>query len=54
MIEGWAVYGERMMLEEGYGQNAPELWLMYYKWHLRSVINTLLDYSIQCLGMSEA
>jgi uncharacterized protein (DUF885 family) len=27
---------------------------MYHKWHLRSVINTLLDYSIQCLGMSEA
>lgn len=54
MVEGWAVYGERMMLEEGYGNFAPELWLMYYKWHLRSVMNTILDYSIQCLNMSEA
>ena len=53
MIEGWAVYGERMMLEEGYGNNSPEMWLMYYKWHLRSTLNTILDYSIQCLNMSE-
>ncbi len=53
MVEGWAVYGERMMLEEGYGNQSPELWLMYYKWHLRSVMNTILDYSIQCLNMSE-
>ena len=29
------------------------MWLMYYKWHLRSVMNTILDYSIQCLNMSE-
>jgi len=53
MIEGWAVYGERMMLEEGYGNNTPEMWLMYYKWHLRSTINTILDYSVQCLNMSK-
>lgn len=53
MIEGWAVYGERMMLEEGYGNQSPELWLMYYKWHLRSVMNTILDYSVHCLNMSE-
>jgi predicted DNA-binding protein len=50
MIEGWAVYGERMMLENGYpnlnGPSTDEMWLMYYKWHLRSVCNTILDYSI--------
>lgn len=50
MIEGWAVYGERMMLENGYpnfnGSSTDEMWLMYYKWHLRSVCNTILDYSI--------
>lgn len=51
MIEGWAVYGERMMLENGYGNNEPEMWLMYYKWHLRSVCNTILDYSVHCLNM---
>lgn len=53
MVEGWAVYGERMMLENGYGNNEPEMWLMYYKWHLRSVCNTILDYSVHCLDMSE-
>ncbi|AQQ67111.1 hypothetical protein Mag101_05230 [Microbulbifer agarilyticus] len=53
MIEGWAVYTERMMLEAGYGNFEPELWMMYYKWNLRTVINTLLDYSIQVKGMTE-
>jgi uncharacterized protein (DUF885 family) len=53
MIEGWAVYGERMMLENGYGNNAPEMWLMYYKWNLRETMNTILDYSVHCLNMSK-
>ena len=42
------------MLESGYGDNAPEMWLMYSKWNLRSVTNTILDYSVHVLGMSEA
>lgn len=54
MVEGWAVYGERMMLEAGYGDNAPEMWLMWGKWNLRSVTNTILDYSVHVLGMTEA
>ncbi|WP_428618147.1 DUF885 domain-containing protein [Shewanella sp.] len=53
MVEGWAVYAERMMLEEGYGNFEPEMWLMYYKWNLRVIANTLLDYSIQVKGMTE-
>lgn len=53
MVEGWAVYTERMMLEEGYGNNSPEMWLMYYKWNLRTVCNTILDYSIHVNGMTE-
>lgn len=53
MIEGWAVYAERMMLEEGYN-NSPEMWIMYYKWHLRVVCNTILDYSVHVLNMDEA
>lgn len=53
MVEGWAVYTERMMLEEGYGNNSPEMWLMYYKWNLRTVCNTILDYSIHVNNMSE-
>lgn len=53
MIEGWAVYTERMMLEEGYSNNSPEMWLMCYKWNLRTVCNTILDYSIHVNGMTE-
>jgi len=51
MIEGWAVYAERLMLEAGYGDNEPQMWLMYSKWNLRVVMNTILDYRIQVLGM---
>ncbi|WP_412501221.1 DUF885 domain-containing protein [Shewanella chilikensis] len=53
MVEGWAVYAERMMLEQGYGNFEPEMWLMYYKWNLRVICNTILDYSIQVKGMTE-
>jgi uncharacterized protein (DUF885 family) len=53
MVEGWAVYSERMMLESGYGNNEPEMWLMYSKWNLRSVTNTILDYSVHVQGMTE-
>jgi len=61
MIEGWAVYTERMMLENGYdgdrGANSteasPEMWLMYYKWNLRSTCNTILDYSVHTKDMSK-
>ncbi|WP_367210108.1 DUF885 domain-containing protein [Sphingobacterium sp. R2] len=53
MIEGWAVYTEHMMLENGYGDNAPEMWLMWYKWHLRAVCNAILDYSVHVKNMSE-
>jgi uncharacterized protein (DUF885 family) len=53
MIEGWAVYGERMMLENGYGNNEDEMWLMYYKWNLRSTCNTILDNSVHTRGMTK-
>ncbi|MBI3230345.1 MAG: DUF885 domain-containing protein [Burkholderiales bacterium] len=53
MIEGWAVYGERMMMESGYGDNAPEMWLMYSKWNLRAICNTILDYGIHVQNLSK-
>ncbi len=53
MVEGWAVYTERMMLEEGYGNNEPEMWLMYYKWNLRSTCNFILDNSVHTKNMSK-
>jgi uncharacterized protein (DUF885 family) len=59
MIEGWAVYTERMMLENGYGapegsnDAEPEMWLMYYKWNLRSTCNTILDYGVHVNNLSK-
>ncbi len=53
MVEGWAVYSELMMLENGYGGNTPEMWLMYYKWNLRSTCNTILDISVHTKKMSK-
>jgi len=53
MIEGWAVYSEEMMLDAGYGNNEPEMKLMWYKWNLRSVCNTILDYSVHAENMSK-
>lgn len=50
MVEGWAVYGELLMMESGY-DNSPEMWLLYSKWYLRSVCNTILDYSVHVLDM---
>jgi len=54
MIEGWAVYSERMMLESGWGHNSPELMLMYWKWYLRSVLNTIVDHDVHVGNRSEA
>lgn len=60
MIEGWAVYTERMMLENGYdGDNpdateaSPEMWLMYYKWNLRSTCNMILDHDVHAKQMEK-
>ncbi|MCV2371149.1 DUF885 domain-containing protein [Roseateles oligotrophus] len=58
MVEGWAVYAERMMMESGWGavdgKPSAEMGLMYAKWNLRVVSNAILDYSVHVLGMSEA
>ncbi|AWA31486.1 DUF885 domain-containing protein [Flavobacterium magnum] len=55
MVEGWAVYAELMMLENGYA-NSDEMWLMYYKWNLRSTCNTILDIGVHTknLGKQQA
>jgi uncharacterized protein (DUF885 family) len=41
-----------MMLESGY-KNSDEMWLMYYKWNLRTTCNTILDYSVHTKNMSK-
>ncbi|AWI26491.1 DUF885 domain-containing protein [Flavobacterium pallidum] len=52
MVEGWAVYSELMMLENGYA-NSDEMWLMYYKWNLRSTCNTILDIGVHTKNLSK-
>ncbi len=42
-VEGWAVYGEGMMLDAGYGGNDPRLRLFQLKWRLREESNAIVD-----------
>jgi uncharacterized protein (DUF885 family) len=56
-IEGWAVFGESLMAEQGYlGGDATEdgklFKLTMLKMRLRSITNTLLDIGIQTEGMT--
>jgi uncharacterized protein (DUF885 family) len=51
--EGWAVYTEQMMLDQGYGNGDPALRLHQLKWYLRSVANAILDYKMHCAGMTD-
>ena len=51
-IEGWAVYAERMMVDQGYGGGDPLVRLVQLKWYLRSVVNALLDQAVHVDGIS--
>jgi uncharacterized protein (DUF885 family) len=53
-VEGWAVYGEITMLNEGYGGGDLRLRLMQLKFYLRAVANSILDYQMHCTPMSDA
>ena len=50
-IEGWAVYCEQMMAEQGYG--GPEVKMQQLKMRLRAIANAILDQSIHAGGMTE-
>jgi hypothetical protein len=52
-IEGWAVYTEQMMLDQGYGDGDLALRLMQLKFYLRAVANALLDHGMHCEGWSD-
>jgi uncharacterized protein (DUF885 family) len=51
-IEGWAVYAERLMVDEGYLEGDPLMRLMQLKWYLRAVTNAILDQAIHVDGMT--
>ena len=48
MIEGWAVYCESMMIDNGWGNHEPEIELALGVWKLRELANVIIDYDIQC------
>jgi uncharacterized protein (DUF885 family) len=52
-VEGWAVYAERMMIDEGYLDHDPLMRLINLKWYLRSVTNAIIDSAIHVEGMTE-
>ena len=52
-IEGWAVYTEQTMLDEGYGKGDLALRLTQLKFYLRAVANAILDHQMHCDGMTD-
>lgn len=52
-IEGWAVYTEQMMLDQGYGNGDLALRLNQLKFYLRAVANTILDHKMHCTQMTD-
>jgi uncharacterized protein (DUF885 family) len=50
-VEGWAVYTEQLMAEQGYLDGDPLLRLVALKWYLRSIANALIDQAIHVDGM---
>ena len=50
-IEGWAVYCEQVMAEQGYG--GPEVKMQQLKMRLRAICNAILDQSIHAGNMTE-
>jgi uncharacterized protein (DUF885 family) len=51
--EGWAVYTEQMMLDQGYGGGDARLRLQQLKFYLRAVVNAILDHHMHCTEMSD-
>ena len=54
MIEGWAVYTEQMMLDQGYGDGDLALRLNQLKFYLRAVANAMLDHKLHAQAMTDA
>ena len=52
-IEGWAVYAERVMQEQGFRADDPLMRLVQLKWYLRSITNAIMDSAIHVDGMTQ-
>ena len=51
--EGWAVYTEQTMLDQGFGQGDLALRLNQLKFYLRAVCNAILDHKMHCGEMTD-
>jgi uncharacterized protein (DUF885 family) len=52
--EGWAVYTEQMMLDQGFGGGDLALRLHQLKFYLRAVVNAILDHEMHAGQMTDA
>jgi uncharacterized protein (DUF885 family) len=52
--EGWAVYTEQMMLDQGFGDGDLGLRLNQLKFYLRAVVNAILDSKMHTANMTDA
>ncbi len=52
-VEGWAVYSQHLMAEQGYLGDTPGYRLTLQKQLLRVLANTILDVRLQTLGMTD-
>jgi uncharacterized protein (DUF885 family) len=53
-VEGWAVYTQQMMAEQGFLSDSPGYQLTLKKQMLRVLANTILDVRLQSMGMTDA
>ena len=51
--EGWAVYTEQMLLDQGYGDGDLSLRLNQLKFYLRAVANAILDHRMHCTALTD-
>lgn len=51
-VEGWGVYSEQLMSEEGFLDRDPLMRLIALKWYLRGIANAILDQAIHVDGMN--
>jgi len=51
-VEGWAVYAEGLMIEQGFRSDDPLMKLVYLKWQLRAMTNAIMDSAIHVDGMT--
>lgn len=52
-VEGWAVYTEQTLLDQGYGNGDLALRLSQLKFYLRAVGNAILDHNMHCTTITD-